>query len=226
MNEPMFHLQAGDCLRLLRALREKPSYIGRHGEQAIQRSVRSMRHANVSAAIHHGTECRKVLQPSLPKQSAFELWYSRAMSAPARRQQSGLERRRDAEAAEGQLQGCALRALPCLGAGNGQSRRLRDGASTSDGRYVRLPADQNGSGRSSRPQSIKQRARKLVAISDQRRSQARRSQPVRAWCGESYFLAATGVACASRGFRFIGMDLEQHNLDIARARILASLGRS
>src|SRR5579859_5582745 len=126
---------------------------------------------STSRQAHRG----EVLQPVMPSQGA------RASSDTVQRQhegpqaerpalwpaQSGMEGRRDAEADARQLSGRPVRAVSSRIPANGARRRLRDGASASDGSEGGTTPGTRRSGTSHRPQSSEQSPRQSGTLPEQ-----------------------------------------------------------
>lgn len=108
--------------------------------------------------------------------------------------QPGLERRGNAEAAEGQLQGRAVRPLPGGVPSDGPSGRLHHGAPSGHGSVDRAlpPADGGRQPQGSRP--VEQRPGEPGVVSVERGSQTGRGWPVCERCAQPVIPAGLGTA--------------------------------
>lgn len=111
-----------------------------------------------------------------------------------RSEEPGVERRGDAQAAEGELQGGAVRPLSPGVPADGSGRRLHHGAPAGDGSVGRPNADPDGSGEPHRPEPVEQRPLKSGAVPDERGPQAGGVWPVCAGCRKPVVPNGLGTA--------------------------------
>jgi DNA modification methylase len=154
----------------------------------------NMSSSDVSQAEHPGERGGEILQQGLQEQGSpiagrQELWSSKDGF-----EQPGMERRGHAEKTTRQLQGRSVRSSSTGGAGDGEEGRLHNGASPSDGLYVRIPDDEAGSRQPHRPQPIEQRPEQPGALADERRPQARRVWPMCDRCSKPIIPKGLGTA--------------------------------
>jgi DNA modification methylase len=109
-------------------------------------------------------------------------------------EEPSLERRRDAQEAERELQGRPLREGSAVGDANGTQGRLRDGAPPSHGEDVRVPSDQTGSGEPQGPRPVEQSPSQPGTLSDERRSQTWGGWPLCGGCGKPIVSEGLGSA--------------------------------
>lgn len=98
--------------------------------------------------------------------------------------ESSLAGRCDAQAAEGELQGRSVCAVPGGVSGDGSQGRVRDGAPSGDGAVDRSAVAADRGGEPHRSQPGEQCSGESGAVSDQRGPQARRSWSVCGRCGK------------------------------------------
>jgi len=159
-----------------------------------ERQLSNMSSSDVSQAEHPGERGGEILQQGLQEQGSpiagrQELWSSKDGF-----EQPGMERRGHAEKTTRQLQGRSVRSSSTGGTGDGEEGRLHNGASPSDGLYVRIPDDEAGSRQSYRPQPIEQRPEQSGALADERRPQARRVWPMCDRCSKPIIPKGLGTA--------------------------------
>jgi DNA modification methylase len=109
-------------------------------------------------------------------------------------EESGLEGRCHVQSETGELRGSALRESAGVGASDGESGWIRDGASSDSSGDVRLPAHANGSGEPSGSEIAQQHAEQSGTLADERGSQAGGSWPICARCRKPMVPDGLGTA--------------------------------
>ena len=162
-------------------------------EPQAEREVHSLRHSDVSQALHPGQRRGSLLQPCLQEQGAS---VNRAMPCKGEQgpRQSSMERRGDAVQEEGQLHRSALRSGAKMGAADGAQGRLRHAAPSGDGADLRVSADSQRGGGSPGPQPEQQSPEQSGSVSQQRGSQAWGGWPVCGGCGKPMVPEGLGTA--------------------------------
>ncbi len=162
-------------------------------EPQAEREVHSLRHSDVSQALHPGQRRGSLLQPCLQEQGAS---VNRAMPCKGEQgpRQSSMERRGDAVQEEGQLHRSALRSGAEMGAADGAQGRLRHAAPSGDGADLRVSADSQRGGGSPGPQPEQQSPEQSGSVSQQRGSQAWGGWPVCGGCGKPMVPEGLGTA--------------------------------
>jgi DNA modification methylase len=111
-----------------------------------------------------------------------------------RRAQPRVEGRGHVLAEGGELPADQVRALPGVGAADGEEGWLRDGAPAADGGADRTTVDTDGGGASPEPRSARQQDRELGALAGQPEPQARRAWPDCPRCGKPGVPPGLGTA--------------------------------
>jgi hypothetical protein len=158
-------------------------YTQNGAKQKTKCDLRSVRGADVSAAINPCAERGEILQQGLQEQSTSTAGRTQLPAAEDGGGQSGMEGRRDASQASGEL--CAGAVHPCAGVGgsDGPQGRLCDGAPADNGGMVRLPADADGGCAPRGPQPAAQQSQEPGAVAGQSKPQAVGAWPVCGGCG-------------------------------------------
>lgn len=184
----------------------KSSHGSSEGQQGVERrgvddSVHAVR--NASEAIPESGEAAgsSVLRVQLPVESArsgFDGGQVRRDGSEARTAlwsgEPGMEGRGDAQAAEGELQGSAVRPLSSGVVDNGDAERLHSGASAGHGAVGGPSADAAGDGQSHRSGPVEQRPIELGVVPDERGSQARGVRAVCERCAKPVVPNGLGTA--------------------------------
>jgi DNA modification methylase len=147
-------------------------YTHERAEQTTEHQLQPVRGCDVSTAQLAGKECGEVLQQGVQEQGAPIEGRAQLSAAEVRAGESGVERRRDAPEAQGELCAGAVQASAGMGLADGEGRRVRDGAPACDGGMVRLLADEDGSSTSRGSRPTQQFAPELGAVAGQSQSQA------------------------------------------------------
>lgn len=141
----------------------------RCAEPTTERDVRRVPEADVSAAVQSETAADEVLYDGLPEQG---LQGARAgRHRQARAGECLVEGRGDVQAEQGELHRAEISPLSTGVPGNGESGRLRDGASAGRGAAAGPLFAADGGGSPSGPQHAKQRGRQPGAVRQQQRAQ-------------------------------------------------------
>lgn len=148
-----------------------------------ERELRPLRGSDVSQAVNVGSELRETLQPGLPQQGTPADGSENGDRAHEGAEQPRMEGRSHAPQEAGQLRLGALHASAGVGEADGEDGRLCDGAPTSDGGAVRIPADADGVHPSPGPRPAQQRAGQPGALAGQPQSQVGRAWPACGRCG-------------------------------------------
>jgi DNA modification methylase len=161
-------------------------------EASAKHRVRFVSGADLSPSVQPEPAARQILLAGLPEPGAPT---ERTQAAEdVRGGESGMEGRRDAEAPQGELLGSALRAGAGMGAANGESGRLLDGASVGNGDALRTAPEPSGSRASSGPRPGQQRPDEPRTLADERRAQAGGIWPVCGGCGKPRIPSGLGTA--------------------------------
>lgn len=146
--------------------------------------LHGMRCGYVSSPKHTSQGRGEILQQGLQEQgSPIEGWKEFASTEDGLGQ-SSLEGRGNLQKAERELQGSSVCESAGMGQANGSEGWLHHGASSCDGENVRVSFDEDGGGKSQRPQPIEQSPVESGVVPNERRPQARGSWPVCGGCGK------------------------------------------
>lgn len=141
-----------------------------HGHGDVHGMRSDVRDAGGVAEAREGADVQPPVQRSSPGQGVGDAWPQGLGSTQddatpeVRPGEPSVEGRRDAEAQPREPQGGEVRAVSGVGAADGASGRLRDGAPAADGGDVGLPADANGGRASQGPRCAEQRADEPRAV--------------------------------------------------------------
>lgn len=160
-----------------------------------ERSLRPVRHADVSSAIDDGTKRGEVLQHSLPEQdSQSAMLWGESGESRARGGELGVEGRRDAAPPPRELRSSPVRESAGLGETDGAQGRVRDGASAGDGGMVRSSTDAHGDGSPRQPQASGERPNESGTVAGQPEPQTRGAWPTCGGCGKPRVPTGLGTA--------------------------------
>ena len=136
-----------------------------------QRDVRSVREADVSAAMDTSEGRREVLQPRLSEQGASITGRAEPSTAKVWSGQLGMEGRGNVLAEARQLQADQVREMPAEVFADGATGRLHHGTPPANGVASRAHANENRSSSPQEPRSARQHNRKLGTVRKQQRAQ-------------------------------------------------------
>ena len=136
-----------------------------------QRDVRSVREADVSAAMDTSEGRREVLQPRLSEQGASITGRAESSTAKVWSGQLGMEGRGNVLAEARQLQADQVREMPAEVFADGATGRLHHGTPPANGVASRAHANENRSSSPQEPRSARQHNRKLGTVRKQQRAQ-------------------------------------------------------
>jgi len=162
-------------------------------EPTPEHDLRPMRDTDVPAPVPTGAGAGSLLLESVPQQGPPGHGAEAQLGA-LRVGESGMEGRRDAQAAEGELHGRSLRQESSGVPTDGAQGRLHHGASARDGSVGGSAVEPNGSGESQGSQPIEQSPVESGALADERGSQAWRGWPLCERCGKPSIPDGLGTA--------------------------------
>jgi hypothetical protein len=156
---------------------------GNEAEPTTEHDLRSMQEADLSPSVNVGDQRGEVLFAGVSKPGSSG---NRAvpLEGASGRNESSVEGWRHVQAAEGEPQGGAIRALSGVGASDGASGRLRDGAPAGDSADGWTPALTNGVRPSSGSRPVEQHAGESRTVANEPGSQDGRGWPLCPRCGK------------------------------------------
>lgn len=159
-----------------------------------EHDLRHLPEPDVSPPIDAQDERGEILQPGLPEPGAPPEKRGQLPAAKVRSGKSSVERRSDAAATPGKLRERSLREMPVGPDGDGEARRLRDGASAGHGAVGGSGADEDGNGSPQRSQAAEQPTLELGALAGQPQPQTGGAWPVCRGCGKPRVVRGLGTA--------------------------------
>ena len=168
----------------------------------------AMRQGDIQASVLGEKECGGLLQPILPSKGAHasspaceqgprgmdQFQLRQLLGEDDRRRQSGMEGRSDLQAAEGQLQGSEVSAVPRRSADDANGERLHHGASVGDGAMDWATVEPDGVRASYRPQPIEQHPKQPGTLADQPEPQSGGAWGLCDRCGKPIIPDGLGTA--------------------------------
>jgi DNA modification methylase len=165
-----------------------------HGESTAERDLRSMRDADVPAAVDASDQRREVLLEGVPQSSASATGRTQLPAAEVRLGQSRLEGWGDPLQEARSLPGGSVRSSTGVGTADGAEGRLHHGAPAGDRGPGGTAPEPNGGREPRRPQPSEQRPSQPGALADEPGPQDGRAWPLCPRCSQPLVPRGLGTA--------------------------------